>query len=143
MNGFLNNLRYKFQQFMIGRYGIDEFYYFLLICYTILLVINCFVKSAGIYIALWIILIYSIFRLFSKNISARQKENARFLRAKFQFKKFYTQKKMQISDKQHVYRKCPACNATLRFPRRKGKHDAVCPRCKKSFKVFVLFENKK
>ncbi len=125
---------------MMGRYGIDEFYYLLLALYTVLLIVNCFVHSAGISIALWLILIYALYRIMSKNISARQKENAKFLLLKNKALKEFRQIKDRIKDKSHIYKKCPHCKATLRFPRKKGKHSAVCPKCHKELKVNVYFE---
>lgn len=135
----MNRFKYKLQSFMMGRYGIDDFYYFLLICYTVLLLINCFLRSASISIALWLILGYTLFRILSKNISARQKENAKYLILKNRTIKSFKRTKERFRDKEHVYRKCPHCKATLRFPRKKGKHDAVCPKCRKNLKVRILF----
>lgn len=124
---------------MMGRYGVDEFYRFLFILYVVLLVVNCFVHSAGISIALWILLIYTFYRIMSKNISARQRENAKYLMTKNRVMKWFRQTKERLGDKDHTYRKCPRCKATLRFPRKKGKHTAVCPKCKKELKVNIMF----
>ncbi|MBE6701522.1 MAG: hypothetical protein E7582_06530 [Ruminococcaceae bacterium] len=135
----MNKLRYKLQSFMTGRYGPDEFYYFLLIVYTVLLILNCFIGSPGIHIAIWVILIYSLYRVFSKNIARRQKENAKFLMAKYKIKTKFSKFKNRIKDREHVYKKCPHCKATLRFPRRRGKHDAICPKCRRNLKVRVYF----
>ncbi len=139
----MDKFKYKLAQFMSGRYGPDEFYYFLLIFYTALLVINVFLHSPGISLALWVILFYMLFRILSKNISARQKENAKYLIVKNIVFKFFRQSKERLSDKEHIYKKCPHCKATLRFPRKKGKHEAFCPRCRKSLTVNVWFEYKK
>lgn len=135
----MNRFRYRLQRFMTGRYGLDELYYFLLILYTFFVVLNVFIRSAEIYIAAWVLLIYSLFRVLSRNISARQKENAKFLVLKSKSAKFFRSLQGRIKDKEHVYKKCPHCKATLRFPRKKGKHDAVCPRCKGKMKVNVRF----
>lgn len=134
-----NKLRYKFSQFMMGRYGMDDLYRFLIILLLIVMVINAFFHSEALYLIQWIILIYSLFRAFSKNISARQKENAKFLIWKNSAKKSFNNFKARFNDKDHVYKKCPHCKATLRFPRRKGKHNATCPRCRKEFKVHVWY----
>ncbi len=132
---------YRLQIFMQGRYGVDELYRFLFVVYAVLLVVNAFVHSAGIYIALWVLLIYGLFRILSKNISARQKENAKYLIIKSKLKKKLEQLKTRAKDKEHVYKTCPHCRATLRLPRRKGKHTVNCPRCHKEFGVRVFKGN--
>ena len=133
----MNKLKYKFMMFMQGRYGIDQFYNFLLILYLVLLVINAFVHSLSINLAMLILLCYTFFRVFSKNIAARQKENAKYLIVKSKVKNRFNSIKKQINDKDHVYRKCPHCKAMLRFPKKKGKHNAICPKCKKELKVRI------
>ena len=134
-----DRLKYKLQCFMAGRYGPDELYRFLFLLYAILLVLNCFIHSAGISIALWILLFYTLYRMMSKNISARQKENAKYLLIKNKLTKDIKSTIDRFKDKEHVYRRCPHCKAMLRFPRKKGKHNAVCPKCKKDLKVNVWF----
>ena len=135
----MNKLKYKFALFMQGRYGIDDFYKFLLAIYTVLLILNCFIRSARIYLALLLLLFYIFFRVFSKNIASRQKENAKYLILKRKVGIFLQGTKKRFSDKDHVYRRCPHCKATLRFPRKKGAHDAVCPKCRKKLKVKIYF----
>ena len=135
----MEKLRHKLQRFMIGRYGIDELYRFLFIVYTVLLIINCFLRSSAISVILWILLIYTIFRIVSKDISARQRENARYLVLKNKAYKFFRNAKERAKDKNHVYRKCPHCKATLRFPRKKGNHNAICPKCHLELKVNIPF----
>ena len=129
--------------FMQGRYGPDDLYKGCLILYLILLVLNIFIRSATashiISCLLTLLVIWVFFRFFSKNISARQRENAKYLILKNKVKNSFGIFKKRFSDKNHVYRKCPSCKATLRFPRKKGTHDAVCPKCKNKIKVKVIF----
>ncbi len=133
----MNRLKYKFMMLMQGRYGVDQFYNFLLILYLILLIINAFVHSLSINLAMLILLCYTFYRVFSKNIAARQKENAKYLIVKRKALNCFGDFKKRLTDKDHVYRKCPHCKATLRFPKKKGKHNAICPKCKKELKVRI------
>lgn len=135
----LNKLKYKFMMFMQGRYGVDEFYNFLLVVYLVLFIFNCFVHSSVVSTLILLLIIYTFFRVFSKNISARQKENAKYLILKRKVTQAFGDIKKRLSDKNHVYRRCPHCKATLRFPRKKGNHNAVCPRCGKDLKINILF----
>lgn len=140
----LKQMGYKMQQSMIGRYGIDALYKALLVIYLILVVTGSALArvSRPVYTVLWVlslaVLIYAIFRSFSRNIAARQRENARWLaltapirregrllRDKWTFRKT------------HVFKKCPSCKAVLRLSRKKGKHTVNCPHCHKNFTVHV------
>lgn len=135
----MNKLKYKFMMFMQGRYGVDEFYNCLLAVYLVLFLVNCFVRSSVISTLILLLILYTFFRVFSKNITARQKENSKYLILKRKFLQGFGNIKKRFADKTHVYRKCPHCKATLRFPRKKGNHNAVCPKCKKELKIKILF----
>lgn len=139
----MNKLKYMLANFMQGRYGPDDLYKGSLILYLILLVLNIFIDSPIlsriISALLSFLIIWVFFRFFSKNISARQRENSKYLILKSKVKAKLEIFKKRFSDKEHVYRKCPFCKATLRFPRKKGTHSAVCPKCKSNIKVKVLF----
>ncbi len=137
------NFRYRLMQFMSGRYGPDETFYVIFVAAVILSVANIFIRfaSVGLYIAIQLIvyalIIFAVFRMFSRNTEQRRKENF-WVREKLGFlkrkKDFRAQKK---ADKVHVYKKCPACGAVLRLPRRIGVHKTVCPKCGKEFTVKV------
>lgn len=131
------NFRYRLMQFMSGRYGTDNFTYILLMIAAILSVVNVVVRSVALQLVVYSIVIYAFFRVLSRNIEARRRENS-FVMEKCNFLKrkleFYRQRK---NDQCHVYRKCPACKAVLRLPHRIGEHTTVCPRCGKEFKVKV------
>lgn len=119
---------------MMGRYGVDKLYHFLLIICFILIVVNLFVGSLIISVLELSILGYATFRSLSKNIYKRQKENSAFLKLIDKPKKFFNLQKCKRRDrKTHVYRKCPSCRNNLRLPKQKGKHTVVCPCCKHRF----------
>lgn len=131
------NFRYKLMQFMSGRYGMDELSYGLFIVGIILSFINIFLRQPILQLLVYSVIIYAIFRILSRNLEARRREN-RFFKEKFTFfknkRETYKQRK---NDKLHIYKKCPACKAVLRLPYRIGEHSTVCPRCGKEFKVKV------
>ncbi|MBQ6825906.1 MAG: hypothetical protein IJP34_04530 [Clostridia bacterium] len=145
------NFRYKLMQFMAGRYGPDKLSYFLVVCSLIISFLNILLRFIAISVSSPVLLIlgyvfqllgygilgYAFFRVLSRNIYARQKENAWFLNKTSFIKRrrdFINQKK---ADKSHIYRKCPKCKAVLRLPHRIGTHKTVCPRCSKEFTVRV------
>ncbi|MBQ6848328.1 MAG: hypothetical protein IJO62_05400 [Clostridia bacterium] len=131
------NFRYRLMQFMSGRYGTDDLTYGLLILGAVLSFINIIIRLRLLQLLVYAVVIYAIFRVLSRNLEARRREN-RFFNEKMNFLK----NKMELyrcrkNDKYHVYRKCPACKAVLRLPNRIGEHTTVCPRCNKEFKVKV------
>lgn len=137
------NFRYRLMQFMSGRYGPDETSFVIFITAVVLSVVNIFIRFASItayfviQLIVYALIIYGLFRMLSRNLEQRRRENIRvkeklgFIKRK---KDFYAQKK---ADKIHVYKKCPSCGAVLRLPRRIGIHTTVCPKCGKEFTVKV------
>ena len=128
----------RLARFMMGRYGIDRLYYFLMAVCFILIVINIFVSSIWISLIETLLIGYAIYRVMSKNIYKRQQENEKFTKIADKPKKFLNLQKCKKRDKAtHVYRKCPSCKSNLRLPKEKGEHTVVCPCCKHRFSVKI------
>ena len=124
-------------QFMSGRYGTDKFFYGILGLAAVVAFINLIIRSYLLQLVVYGLFVYAVFRMLSRNITARRKENDWFTEKIFSFKKrkeFYDRQK---ADTFHVYKKCPTCKAVLRLPRRIGVHTTVCPRCNTEFTVKV------
>lgn len=136
MKNFLNKLTYAIRRFMYGRYGMDQLGYLILVTYMVLLVIFSFWRSlanVSSYILIVILLIF-YFRIMSKNIYRRSKENAAFLRIYNPLKKFVRKKRMRVQKlKEYSYFRCPQCKNELRVPRGKGKIEVTCPKCRHRF----------
>lgn len=73
-------MRERFQRFMVGRYGVDQFSRFLNAIVLILLVISIFIKVDILFWIAVVVMIYSYFRIFSRNTGKRYLENERFMR---------------------------------------------------------------
>ncbi len=133
------NFRYKLIQFMNGRYGVDATFYVLFALSAVLSISNIFIRSLILQFLVNAIILFAVFRVFSRNIYARRREN-KFVYdiiAKFRkHREFIRRKKADFS---HIYKKCPRCHAVLRLPRRKGKHKTVCPKCNNEFVVRVRY----
>lgn len=135
------NFRYKLAQFFYGRYlsyGLDALTVIITVFCLIISFVNIFVGSILLYLFQTCLLIYMLFRLFSKNISKRQQENkvfADFFNAIKASKQLHQRIKSEKNT--HVYKKCPHCRVVLRLPRKPGAHTVKCPRCGESFKVTV------
>ena len=138
MKGFFNKLNYKISVFMNGRYGADDLFRFLMIAELILIVLNAFARSRFIDLIELLILIYAIFRLVSRNSTARRKENEKYLSISKKARDAFSLGKDKFRDrKTHVYKKCPKCGAVLRFPKTAGEHTVRCPKCSERFDVKI------
>ncbi len=128
---FLRNLLSKL---FYGRYGIDPLFYFLFAVYFVLVIVNAFVRSYVLQIIILALFLYSFFRVFSRNLEKRRRENEWFKRIWSTIKQKVRLCFRRLKEiRTHRYRKCPYCKAVLRLPKRVGTHKGTCPRCKKDF----------
>ena len=136
MRRWLQDLSYKMQVFMQGRYGRDELSRTLTIAAIVCIILALFRPLRFfIYIAL-AILIWSLFRTYSKNHASRRKELDVYLKFKNTCTgKFKLVKGMWRDRNTHIYIKCPNCKAMIRLSKPpKGKRILVtCPKCKNQF----------
>lgn len=125
---------------MYGRYGADQFSVFLLVLYTAFALVSFFIVNTVVRIVLYVIgaaiIVYWFFRMFSRKISARQAENAAFMKIWLPTSAFFVRQYNRIRYiKKYRYRKCPGCKNFLRLPYKKGAHTVRCPKCAKNFDV--------
>jgi len=134
----------KFRKFMYGRYGIDELYNFLFYSYIFLCIINLFIKSTVILIIEFFMFILMIYRVFSKKINIRKKENKIYQKLKSKVLKPFINIKRNLKDKEHIYIKCFKCKTTLKLPlpSKIGIKHAKCPKCKKRVTFFTFKREK-
>lgn len=133
----MSKFKNKLITFFYGRYGNDTLNKVLTYTYVSWLltftIIDIFINSIVFTIIGWLATValfsWVMFRMLSRNIYARRRENEKFCG-------FFKLQRNKFRDrKTHVYRKCPSCKAVLRLPKAKGKHTVVCPRCKNRFEV--------
>ena len=130
----LNKFKNAMYRFMQGRYGADQFNNFLLMIALILALLNSlFIRSAFFGLFVDAILFYSLFRMFSRNIWKRQKENLKYMEITRPVRSRFNLIKRNATDKEHRYFVCPNCKQTVRVPRGRGKIEITCPRCKAKF----------
>lgn len=126
-------MKEKFQRFMKDRYGIDQLYVGLLIFYFFLLFLSRWVYPAVMSSLMAIVIVVVIFRIFSKNLTQRRKENTKYLKIVNNLKRKLSGGQKRLKDmKTKRYRKCPSCGVTLRLERKKGEHHVKCPKCNTS-----------
>lgn len=115
-----------FNRMFIGRNGPDQLS-FALIIFSLLL---SFAPWAYMFIITFTITGLAILRMFSRNISQRQKENLFFMNLVNKIKSWYYRSKAK-GQQRKLYKIfiCPKCSQKLRVPRGKGKVSIKCSKC--------------
>lgn len=131
-------MKEKLRQFMIGRYGVDDLSRAQIIVSMVLLLVSTFLSAFfRVNILYWLglaLLIYSYFRILSRNVSKRYEENQRYLNAKYRaVVKKNNLKKRWAQRSTYRFFKCPKCKQTVRVPKGRGKICITCPKCKTEF----------
>lgn len=128
---FLQQLTLKIQQFMVGRYGSDQFSLFLSISGLALSFLGNFRYLRFLYFIGTLLIFYGLFRSLSKNYEARRKELNWYLLWSEKPKAFIKLLGNQIRDrKTHRYFRCKACKTVMRVPKGRGKIEITCPKCR-------------
>ncbi len=129
------NWRDRFNRFMAGRYGQDDFSRFLLIVALVLLVLEFLFGIPGFGIVIFLLLGYVYFRMFSRNIPARYAENQKYLQMKNKAAALFGGRGAGRADQKthHIY-KCPKCGQKIRIPKGKGMVEITCPKCRTRFR---------
>ena len=111
---------------MMGRYGTDKLNMTILGLGVALCVVTMLVRQPVVVMVLttlsYILMIWAIFRMLSRNTYKRYQENRKFLRFM-----------ERVKDREHRYFDCPRCHQPVRVPRGKGKIAITCPKCKEKF----------
>ena len=122
-------IRNAIQRFMYGRYGNDQLNTFLLVLYLVLYLIFAVTDLAPLYYLSLVVIVWSLFRILSRNYTKRRAENAKFMQLVGPVVRWWRMKRTIYKDKDHTYFKCPSCSQQLRVPRGKGKITVTCRSC--------------
>ena len=130
------------QKFFYGRNGTDQLNIVLLVVSILSTIANNFIGSGVLNTISYIFLLACMFRMLSRNIAARQRENARFLQILGPLgQRFFPNLGQQghyhapprqkpAKDRANFrYFRCPNCKQGLRAPRGKGRVKITCSKC--------------
>lgn len=130
----LNYVRDKFRRFMVGRYGSDELNRFLLYLIVAFIVMNWFVRTKLWFVLEVICLVLLYYRMFSRNINSRFRENQKYLAFQFKVMEWFKRLKYQVKEgRAYKIFKCPNCGQKIRIPRGHGKISIHCRKCGNDF----------
>ncbi len=119
-----------FRRFMQGRYGVDQLAVAFIIVFILLNILSMIFPSVIIHIIYLLLFIYFVFRILSKNIAARQRENYTFLKFWRPVQHYFEQLAIRFKNRKHYkYFTCPDCKRKMRVPRGKGTVMVTCPGC--------------
>ncbi len=122
------------RRWMAGRYGADNLSLALLAVAVFLSVIFMFIPVPYLSLIPTLLVFYDLFRMMSRNIYARQKENEWFMRWSAPIRRWASGCFRRFRDRKiHRYFRCPSCHARLRVPKGRGKIAITCPKCKTEF----------
>lgn len=135
--GVLYKCKMALQRLMYGRNGSDQLGRTAIVAALVLDVVSMFVirnrplQLVGI-LLYWVamaLLLYAIFRVFSKNLYKRREENSKFLQWTWKVKNGRSAAKARHADTAHKYFICKNCKTICRVPVGKGKVIITCPKC--------------
>lgn len=124
----MNQLR----RFMYGRYGFDQLSRDLVIICMLFTLISSITRFMPLYMLSYLPLIYAAYRIFSRDIQKRSRENQIYYQKTGVLKKKFTNARLLcFGTKTHKYYSCSQCKQLIRVPRGKGKICITCPKCRK------------
>ena len=121
--------------FFSGRNGMDNLSRFLL-CIALILIIISGIFRLWILLAIGIgLIVYVLFRTFSRNVSRRYAENRAFTELITGTGHAWQRFRLRRKDrKTHLRCKCPNCYQKIRVPKGRGTIVIKCPNCRIEFK---------
>ena len=130
-------MRNWLQRVMAGRYGVDEYSRFLNVVALVSLVLSILFNN-GLSVFFWLLaiisLVWTYFRMFSRNTYKRRAENNAYLTIRYSMTRKLSGLKQRIQQKRYYrFYKCPKCGITTRVPKGKGKIRITCPKCGEIF----------
>ena len=131
----LEKIKAGLVKFMAGRRGADELSLAMLIGGALLSLLGTVLHTPVLSLLSMAIYIFTLFRMFSRNIEKRYAENAAFLKLwngmTSGIRQFFNRLKNM---KKYKYFKCPDCKSRLRLPRGVGEVTVTCGKCHHAFK---------
>ena len=126
-------MRDWFRRLMMGRYGVDQLTWVLLVLSLLLSLCGSIFRVQLLGILCWAVLVVCYLRIFSRTNYARQQENKRFMQFWWRLKNGRSKRPSREQRKNYKVFSCPTCKQKLRVPRGKGKISISCPKCGRSF----------
>lgn len=119
-----------------GRNGADELANFAIVVALILVIVNIFTRTFFLSILALLIMAYAWWRMSSKNVAARSRENRAFVGLLGPLRPWVRNPSAAFAEaRAYKHFKCPSCKQRVRVPRGKGKIRVRCPKCQERFEA--------
>ena len=130
------NWQRKMMEWLQGRQGPDDLAVFSMNLAIVVVVVNLFARVSWLgWVALVLIALW-MFRIQSKNLGSRARENEAFLKALGPARPWVQNPRAAWAElRAYKHVRCTSCKQRVRVPRGKGKLRVTCPRCKTKFEV--------
>lgn len=130
MKDWFERMGTKIRLWLQGRYGTDELNRAITWTAVFLLLISVLSGQGIFYSAGFVLILWSIFRSFSKNIYKRREERQWWLNKTAAVKSWLSLQKRKWHDrKEYKYFRCKNCKTVMRVPRGKGRVKMNCRKC--------------
>lgn len=126
-------MREKLYRFFMGRYGNDALNQFLFILEIVFVAFSLFTQNFAFTILFFMVFLLYFYRTMSKNIYARQAENAKFIALRSKGTHMFKAMQKNFQDKGYKHFVCPKCSQIIRVPKGKGEVEITCPSCRTKF----------
>ena len=124
---------------MQGRYGIDQLGKCTItvsaVCIVLSILLGRWFRLSSILNMIGFAgLIYTYYRMFSRNYAKRSAENRKYLEETASLRRKIGKQKYMMNERKtnHIY-SCPNCKQKIRIPRGKGRIEISCPKCGTKF----------
>ena len=117
------------RRFLYGRYGGDNLGRALMAAYLATYLIGLLARWGALCILSLLPAGWCLFRMLSRNLPARRRENDRYLALTAAPRRFLRRRRAIHGVKTHRYFKCPNCGQQLRVPRVSGTLKITCRAC--------------
>ena len=126
----------RLMEWLRGRQGPDDLAVFSVNLAIVIVLVNVFARTGWLGWVGLALVAYAMFRIQSRNLGARARENEAFLRALGPARPWVQNPRAAWAElRAYKHVRCSSCRQRVRVPRGKGRLRMTCPRCKTKFEV--------
>lgn len=126
----------RLSEWLRGRQGPDDLAVFSVNLAIVIVLVNVFARTGWLGWVGLALVAYAMFRIQSRNLGARARENETFLRALGPVRPWVQNPRAAWAElRAYKHVRCTSCRQRVRVPRGKGRLRVTCPRCKTKFEV--------
>ena len=124
----------RLMEWLRGRQGPDDLAVFSVNLAIVIVLVNVFARTGWLGWVGLALVAYAMFRIQSRNLGARARENEAFLRALGPARPWVQNPRAAWAElRAYKHVRCSSCRQRVRVPRGKGRLRVTCPRCKTKF----------